>query len=492
MKLKETLIGLEGLKAKGNLDIDITGIESNSKNIQEGNMFVAISGSEVDGHDFISDAIDNGAKVVLIEEGCDLKKIKLKKDVTLVMAPNTRVALAYTSSNFYGNPTKKFKLIGITGTKGKTTTSFMIKQILEKAGKSVGLIGTIGTYINNNKITENNRTTPESVELQKMFAHMAEENVEYVIMEVSSQSLKMHRVDNCYFDIVAFTNFSEDHISEKEHANMQEYFETKLELFKMCNTGFTNADDLYGAKILTLFPESDITAYGIDNYANIMARDITVANTYADFRTKLTDRNERIKVGIPGRYSVYNALLAIAICKKLGIDAESIREGLEDIKVPGRNEIVENKKEIPIMIDYAHSPKSLQSILETAKKYTQGRVICVFGCGGDRDKTKRPIMGEISGKYADYTIITSDNPRSEDPEEIIKEIEDGIKNTKNEYKTITNRKEAIEYAINMANKRDLIVLAGKGHETYQEINGEKYPFDEREVVKELIKNKKQK
>ena len=290
MKLKETLIGLEGLKAKGNLDIDITGIECNSDNIKEGNMFVAIKGNDADGHDFINDAIQKGAKAVLIEEGCDLKKIKLQEGVTLVMSPNTRVALAYTSSNFYGNPTKKMKLIGITGTKGKTTTTFMIKKILEKAGKRVGLIGTIGTYINGEKVADNNRTTPESIELQKFFAKMVEQKVEYAIMEVSSQSLKLHRVDNCKFDIVAFTNLSEDHISEKEHSNMSEYFEAKLELFKICKTGFTNADDLYGAKIPSLFPESDITTYGIDNFANVMARDITVSNTYADFRAKLTDR----------------------------------------------------------------------------------------------------------------------------------------------------------------------------------------------------------
>lgn len=492
MKLKETLIGLEGLKAKGNLDIDITGIECNSENIQEGNMFVAIKGSELDGHDYISEAIKNGAKVILIEEGCDLKKIKLQEGITLVMAPNTRVALAYTASNFYGNPTKKLKLIGITGTKGKTTTTFMIKEILEKAGKNVGLIGTIGTFINGKKVIDNDRTTPESIELQKIFAEMVEQKVEYAIMEVSSQSLKLHRIDSCKFDIVAFTNLSEDHISEKEHADIKEYFETKLQLFKMCKTGFTNADDLYGAKIPGLFLENDITTYGIDNFANIMARDITVSNTYADFKAKLTDRNERIKVGIPGRYSVYNALLAICICKKLGIDAESIKEALENIKVPGRSEMVPNKKEIPIMIDYAHSPNSLQSILETIKKYTPGRVICVFGCGGDRDKNKRPIMGEIAGRLANYVIITSDNPRTEKPEDIINDIETGIKNVTKDYKIIVDRKEAIKNAIEMANKRDLILLVGKGHETYQEVNGKKEPFDERIIIKEIMNSKKQK
>ena len=489
MILKNTLVGLDGLKAKGSLDIDITGIESNCDNIQKGNMFVAIKGSEVDGHDYISKAIENGATAIMVEEGCDLKKIKLQEDTTLVMAPNTRHALAITSSNFYDNPSKKFKLIGITGTKGKTTTSFMIKEILEKAGKKVGLIGTIATYINGKRISESNRTTPESTELQKLFYKMVEEKVEYVIIEVSSQSLKLHRVDGCNFDMVAFTNFSEDHISSKEHASMQEYFEAKLQLFKMCKTGFTNADDLYGAKIPDLFPESNITTYGIDNFANLMARDVTVANSYADFRTKLTDRNERVKVGIFGRFSIYNALLAIAITKKIGVDSECIKQALETIKVPGRSEIIDNKKDITIMIDYAHSPKSIECILQTAKTYTYGRVICVFGCGGDRDKNKREVMGEIAGKLADFCIITSDNPRTEQPEEIIKNIEIGVKRTTKNYKIIVDRREAIKEAIKMANKRDMIILAGKGHETFQEINGKKYPFNERKIINEILKQK---
>lgn len=489
MKLKSTLVGLEGLKAKGDLNIDITGIECNCENIMQGNMFVAIKGTEVDGHDFITQAIENGATAIMIEEGCDLKKIKLKEGITLVMAPNTRHALAITSCNFYGNPSRKFKLIGITGTKGKTTTTFMIKEILEKAGKKVGLVGTIATYINGKKIIDSDRTTPESCELQKIFAEMVEENVEYVVMEVSSQSLKLNRVDGCNFDIVAFTNFSEDHISEKEHSSMEEYFKAKLQLFSMCKTGYTNADDLYGAKIVKLFPESDITTYGIDNFANFMARDITVANSYADFRAKLTDRNERVKVGIFGRFSVYNALLAIAITKKLGIDNESIKEALENIKVPGRSEIIDNNKDITIMIDYAHSPKSLESILQTAKTYTYGRVICLFGCGGDRDKNKRAIMGEIAGKLADFSIITSDNPRTEKPEDIIKDIEKGIKKTTKNYKIIVDRKEAIKEAINMAHKRDMVIIAGKGHEMYQEIDGKKYPFDEKKIIKETIKQK---
>ena len=486
MNLKKILNGIEGLKANGNLDLEIEGIESNSKNVKNGYMFVAISGFNSDGHDYIQNAIENGATVVVAENIKKINKDSLPNNVTLIIAENTREFLALSSCNFYNNPSKKFKLIGITGTKGKTTTTFMIKEILEKAGKKVGLIGTVATYINGKKLGDSERTTPESLELQKLFSKMVDEKVEYVVMEVSSQSLKLHRVDGCNFDLVAFTNLSEDHISEKEHPNMQDYFESKLKLFNMCKTGFVNIDDLHGNKIPQMFPENDITGYGIDNYGNFLAKDITITNSYVDFKVKITDKNERVKVDIPGRFTVYNALCAICICKKLGIEAETIKTALEKIKVPGRSEMVENKLEIPIMIDYAHSPESLENILRAVKSYTRGRVISVFGCGGDRDTRKRPIMGEISGKIADYTIITSDNPRTEDPEKIVEQIEKGIVKTKGKYESIVDRTKAIEKAIKMANKNDIIVLAGKGHEPYQEINGVKHPFDERIIVRDII------
>ena len=486
MNLKDILNGIEGLKAKGDLNIEIQGIESNSKNIEEGFLFVAIKGFSIDGHEFINQAVENGAKAIAIQEDCNLKEINVPNNITVIIANDTREFLALSSSNFYKNPSKKFKLIGITGTKGKTTTTFMIKEILEKAGKKVGLIGTIATYINGKKVEENSRTTPESLELQKTFAKMYEEGVEYVVMEVSSQSLKLHRVDGCEFNMVVFTNLSEDHISPNEHPDMQDYFQSKLKLFKMCKTGFVNIDDLHGNKIPSIFPENNIIGYGIDNSGDFLAKDITITNSYVDFRVKLTDRNERIKVDIPGRFTVYNALAAICICKNIGIDGETIKRALETIKVPGRSEMVENKLEIPIMIDYAHSPESLQNILQAVSSYTKGRVISVFGCGGDRDSRKRPVMGEISGKIANYTIITSDNPRTENPTSIVKQIEEGIKKTNGKYEVIVDRIQAIKKAIEMANKRDIIVLAGKGHEPYQEINGKKYPFDERIIVKDLI------
>lgn len=486
MELKKILVGLEGIKAKGNVDLDIIGIEKNSKEVKEGYLFIAIKGFSTDGHQYVENAIENGAICVMVEEGCDLKSLKVPENVTVLMVKDTRKALAICSANFYGNPSSKLKLIGVTGTKGKTTTTFMIKEILEKAGKNVGLIGTIATYINGKKIKESDRTTPESLELQQLFKQMVDEGVEVCVMEVSSQSLKLHRVEGCQFDIVLFTNFSEDHISEKEHPDMQDYFNSKLKLFEMCKVGIANADDLHAAKIPKLFPDNNIVTYGIDNFANVLAKDITITNSYVDFKVKITDRNERIKTGIPGRFSVYNSLAAICVAQKFGIDSEIIKQALEEVRVPGRSELVDNKLDLTIMVDYAHSPESLQNILQAAKSYTRGRVISVFGCGGDRDSGKRPMMGEISGKIADYTIVTSDNPRTEDPKKIVNQIEEGIKKTKGKYEVVVDRIEAIEHAIKMANKKDIIILAGKGHEPYQEINGVKYPFDERVIVKDII------
>ena len=487
MKLKEILVGIEGLKVKGDLDLEITNLDKDSRNIKENGLFVAIKGFDTDGHDFIEKAIEQGAIAVILQEGVKKEVIeKIPANVTIVVAKDTRYALAICSCNFYKNPSRKFKLIGITGTKGKTTTSFMTKAILEKAGMKVGLIGTIATYIGDKKLEDSDRTTPESNKLQSIFAQMAEEGCQAVVMEVSSQSLKLHRVAGCDFDIGVFTNFSEDHISPKEHPNMEDYFSSKVQLFKMCKTGFINADDFHVAKLPKLVPECDITTYGIDNYCNVLAKDITITNSYVDFKVKIGTKNERIKTCIPGRFSVYNSLAAICVGQKLGANAGQIKEALEEVRVPGRSELINNKKDLTIMIDYAHSPESLENILNAVKSYTRGKVICVFGCGGDRDTAKRPIMGEISGRIADFTFITSDNPRTEDPEEIVKEIEEGIKKTKGNYKVVVDRKEAIKEAINMANKLDIIVLAGKGHEPYQEINGKKYPFDERVIVKEII------
>lgn len=487
MELRKVLNGIENLKAKGNLEIDINKIEKDSRLIKQGDLFVAIRGFETDGHDYIETAIQNGAAAVMVDKDCDLKKLNVPENIALLVADNTRKALAISACNINGNPSKKFKLIGITGTKGKTTTTFMIKNILEKAGQKVGLIGSVAVYIGKEKLEDSERTTPESIDLQKIFARMAKENVDTVVIEVSSQSLKLDRVTGSDFDMVVFTNFSKDHISEKEHSDMEDYYNSKLKLFTMCKNVYLNADDFNVIKVKKLIKDLEIKTYGIDNGADFLAKDVTVQNSGTDYKIRLNEKNERIKVAIPGRFSIYNSLAAIAVCQKLGASVDNIKDGLLEIAVPGRSELVPNDKGLTIMIDYAHSPESLENILKSTKSYAKGNVISVFGCGGNRDNTKRPIMGEISGKIADYTIITSDNPRFENPKEIINEIESGIKKTNGKYECIIDRIEAIKKAIKIATKRDVIILAGKGHEPYQEINGEKHSFDEREIVKNILK-----
>lgn len=492
MELKKLLSGLENFKSKGSLEIDIKKVECNSKKVTPNSLFVAIKGYDFDGHEYVKEAVENGATAIVLDMSADLRKIKIPKiDVTVIIVDDSRKALARIACNYFRNPSKYFKLIGVTGTKGKTTTTYMIKSILEKAGYKVGLIGTVANYIGEDCLGYSNRTTPESLELQAIFYQMAKAKCDYVVMEVSSQSLKLNRVEGCYFDYAIFTNLYKDHISLKEHTDMNEYFESKLKLFTMTPRGFVNSDDFKCNKIIKGAPNCNISTYAVDNKADLLAKDITITNVSVDFKVKLGTRNERIKVNIPGRYSVYNALAAISLVTAIGgISPEIIKEGLENILVPGRNELVPNKKELAIMIDYAHTAESLENVLQAAKTYTPGKVICVFGCGGDRDKEKRPRMGEVAGRLADYTFVTTDNPRTEKPEDIISEIETGISKTKGKYEVIVDRKEAIEKAVKLANKRDIVIIAGKGHETTQEINGEKYPFDEREIIKEILGEKK--
>ena len=490
MELKKLLAGIENFKTKGDVEIDIKKVVSNSKKVVPNSLFVAVRGYDFDGHQYVGEAIEKGATAVMLDMSADFKNIKIPNGITVIITDDTRKALAKVSCNYFGNPSRYFKLIGVTGTKGKTTTTYMIKSILEKAGHKVGLIGTIANYIGDECLGESSRTTPESLELQELFYKMAKAKCEYVIMEVSSQSLKLSRVDGCNFDYGIFTNLYKDHISTKEHADMNEYFESKLKLFKMCPRAFINSDDFKCNKIIKGAPNCNINTYAVDNKADMLAKDITITNVSVDFKVKLGQRNERVKVNIPGRYSVYNALAAISLTTALGVDVEKIKEGLENIIVPGRNELVPNKEDLPIMLDYAHTAESLENILQASKTYTPGKVICVFGCGGDRDKEKRPRMGEVAGRLADYTIVTTDNPRTEKPEDIISDIEAGISKTKGKYEIVVDRREAIAKAIKMMGKRDLVILAGKGHETYQEINGEKFPFDERVIIKDILGEKK--
>ena len=334
MNLKKILLGLDGIKAKGEIDKEIKHITNNSEEVKKNTLFFAIKGFSNDGTKFIPDAIEKGASAILVDDKFNLKSVKIPENVTLIVVPDARYAMAICSCNFYDNPSKKVKLIGVTGTKGKTTTTFMMKNILEKQGYKTGLIGTIAIYSGDKKIEDSDRTTPESLKLQKILAQMVEDGCQVVIMEVSSQSLKLHRVAGCEFYIGIFTNFSEDHISPKEHPDMKDYFESKLKLMTMCKYGFINADDLQVAKVPKLLPEQDIKTYGIDNTCNLLAKDITITNSYVDFKVKIGEKNERIKVPIPGRFSVYNSLAAICVATKLGADAEKIKDALLEIKVP--------------------------------------------------------------------------------------------------------------------------------------------------------------
>ena len=481
MILSEILEGIENVEVKGDLSFDVNEIKCDSRLVTPNDMFVAIIGFKTDGHEYIEKAIESGAKVIAIQK--DAWNGEVPNDVTLIIADDTRKLLALSACNYYHHPSREFKLVGITGTKGKTTTSYMIKRIMEKAGKKVGLIGTIANMIGDEEV-ESSRTTPESIDLQKLFRQMADAKCDVVVMEVSSHALALDRVLGNIFDIGIFTNLSQDHLDF--HKTFDDYFAAKAKLFTICKEGFINCDDMYARRLMEN-SSCPITTYGIDNNPFVSARDIIITNSYSDFKVPFNKVMQRIKVNIPGRFTVYNALAAICATAKLGASAENIIEGLEEVTVPGRSEMVKNDRNLTVMVDYAHSPASLESILKAVKSYTKGKVICVFGCGGDRDRTKRPIMGEIAGNNAAYTVITSDNPRTENPKEIVKEIEEGIKKTKGKYVVIVDRKKAIEHAIKMAKKNDMVLIAGKGHETYQEVNGVHNHFDDREVASEAMK-----
>ena len=436
---------LKGTDIKYNKDFIINNISCNSKEINKGDLFIAIKGHNDDGHNYIEEAFKRGAVCAIINDD----RYNDFKDMNVLCTNDTKITISKISSNYYDNPSDKFFLIGITGTKGKTTTSFMIKKVLNKKGYKVGLIGTTGIYINNKKINDTDRTTPDSINLQKIFRYMVDNKCKYVVMEVSSISLKEHRVDNSNFDVGIFLNLSKDHIGLNEHKDMEEYFISKTKLFNMVKLAIINIDDNYGKRLLNMLNIKYLT-YSLNDCKNIIIN---------NKETKYTFDNENITVSMPGLFEVYNSLSSIVLCKYLNIDYKYIKEGLSNIKVKGRNEVIGN-----IIIDYAHNPSSLENILLSIKNYVKGKIICVFGCGGNRDKEKRPIMGEISGKYSDYTIITSDNPRYENKIDIIKDIEQGIKKVTNNYKIIVDRKEAIKYAIEKSKKDDIILLAGKGHE----------------------------
>jgi UDP-N-acetylmuramyl-tripeptide synthetases len=478
MRLADILKDIEYTIVKGNVDVDIRGICYDSRKSKEGSMFVAIKGFKSDGADYICDAVERGAVAVLVDSG-----ISIDKDITVIKVENTRKSLAKIASNYYGDPSKQLFLIGVTGTNGKTSVTYMIKSILESQNNKVGLIGTIQNMIGD-KVYPTERTTPESLDLQRYLRLMVDEGVKYVVMEVSSHSLALNRVDECDFDIAVFTNLTQDHLDF--HKTMDDYANAKAKLFRMAKIACViNIDDDYSSLIIEN-SNAKVVTYGIKDYAYIMAKDIKNDIKGAKYTVQIEDIKSDIALKIPGLFSVYNSLAAISVAFILGIPLQSVKMALKDVKIKGRFEVLDIDAPYNVVIDYAHTPDGLENLMKAFDEYDTGRKILLFGCGGDRDKGKRPKMGEVAGRYADFVIITSDNPRSEDPMEIISEIEAGIKNTKCPYKIVENRREAIKYALSIAKDNDIVILAGKGHETYQVLKDGVIDFDEREIVKEIL------
>ena len=405
----------------------------------------------------------------------------------MIKVPDSRYAMACISAAWFGHPAEKLKVIGITGTKGKTTTTYLVKSILENAGHKVGLIGTIEAIIGDKVIPAAN-TTPESYVVQQYFAEMVEAGCDSVVMEVSSQGLMLHRTAGFLFDLGIFTDIEPDHIGPNEHKDFEDYMHCKGMLFKQCRVGIVNADDEHLEKVLEGHTCS-LETFGFSEKADLRAKDlhlVTGKGTLGIAYQAEGLMNFPVEIDLPGKFSVYNSLTAIAICRHFGVSVENIQKALKAAKVKGRIEMVKVSDDFTLMIDYAHNAMSLESLLTTLREYEPARLVCLFGCGGNRSKLRRYEMGEVSGRLADLTIITSDNPRDEEPQAIIDDIKIGISKTAGHYVEIADRKEAIAYAIRHGKPGDIIVLAGKGHEDYQEIKGKKYPMDERDLIRDIL------
>ncbi|TCO79311.1 UDP-N-acetylmuramoyl-L-alanyl-D-glutamate--2,6-diaminopimelate ligase [Marinisporobacter balticus] len=483
MKLNELLKNIAIMDLVGEEAIDITGIAYDSRKVDENYLFACIIGLKTDGHEYIEQVIKKGAKALIVE-----KNIPPIKGITIIRVENSRKALALISANFFKHPTKNMHIIGVTGTNGKTTTTHLIKNILEKNSVHCGLIGTISHKILDKEYKANN-TTPESLELQSLFKEMLGLNVNSCAMEVSSHSLDLDRVAGINYKIGVFTNLTRDHLDF--HKNIENYKNAKAKLFYQTSlANIINIDDQYGAEIANEVKNLDakLITYGIEKKAEIYAKDITISPKGTEFTLVTPEFEGHIKISTPGMFSVYNALAAMAVSYVLGYNFEQIKKGIESIKgVLGRFEAVENTGKYTIIVDYSHTPDALENALDTIKEFVKGKIITVFGCGGDRDKTKRPMMGEIAGELSDFCIITSDNPRSEKPDEIIKDVEVGIKKTNCKYKMIVDRKEAIREAIKISEPDDIILIAGKGHETYQIIGKKIIDFDDKKVSQEILR-----
>ena len=482
MKLSDLLTDIEYVLVQGNLDIDINNIVYDSRKAQKDDVFVCIKGTGVDGHKFIPQTIEKGVTALIVTD-----EVKAPENITVVKVNDDRKALAYMSAAYFGYPANKLKTIGITGTKGKTTTTYMIRQVLESVGIKTGLIGTIETIIGDKKIPASN-TTPESYVVQQSFAKMVEEGCECVVMEVSSQGLMLHRVDGFTFDYGIFTNLGPDHIGPNEHKDLDDYIHCKSLLFKQCRHGIVNMDDNYVERI-TDGHTCDLETFGMSENADFRASDMKLLQKpgLLGVTYRLSGRMDMdVEIDIPGRFSVYNSLTAIAICHHFNVPKENIMKALTDVHVKGRLETVPISPRFTLMIDYAHNAMALESLLLSLKEYHPKRLVTLFGCGGNRDPHRRYEMGEVSSNLSDLTVVTSDNPRFEEPMAIINDILIGVRKGPGKYVTIPDRKEAIKYCIDNAEDGDVIILAGKGHEDYQEIKGIKYPMDERDLIADIL------
>lgn len=488
MKLSSLLERIDYECMQGTLNCEVSEVvyDSRKEELKEGSLFICIEGAVFDGHDYAVTMAERGAKILVVSK---LVEGLADKDVTIIKVKNTRYAMAHISAAWFGHPAEKLKVIGITGTKGKTTTTYLVKSILENAGFKVGLVGTIETIIGETHIHAQN-TTPESYLLQQYFARMVEAGLDAVVMEVSSQALMQHRTQGFTFDYGIFTNLEPDHIGPNEHSSFEEYAACKSLLFKQCKVGIVNGDDSH-VEMITSGHSCVLESYGMSENCDLRAGELELVHTPGELGVRFQVSglmDFEVEVPTPGRFSVYNALCAIAICRHFKVEITDIEKALKSATVKGRIEKVRISDKFTLLIDYAHNAMALESLLTTLKEYNPGRLVCLFGCGGNRSRQRRFEMGEVSGKLADLTVITSDNPRFEEPQDIIEDIKTGIGKTTGEYIEICDRREAIAHVISHAKEGDLIVLAGKGHEDYQEIKGVKYPMDERDIIRELLES----
>ncbi|HPT77710.1 MAG TPA: UDP-N-acetylmuramoyl-L-alanyl-D-glutamate--2,6-diaminopimelate ligase [Candidatus Atribacteria bacterium] len=482
MILKDIVKDLEILRIEGSPDKDIDALHYDSRQVTPGSLFFCIKGLTSDGHDFARMAVDKGAVAVVAE-----KDIPLPDHVTKIFVPNTRIAMSYAACNFYNRPSETLLLIGVTGTNGKTTTTYLTRSILEQAGIRTGLIGTIANIVGDQTIPAV-RTTPEAPELQGMFRAMLDEGIRAAVMEVSSHSLELYKVDGSKFDVGVFTNLTRDHLDF--HGTFDNYRRAKARLFGLSRAAAINTDDESGMAIIRECKDKAYS-YGIRKSALIYADELDLSSEGTEFRLCLPGSSFKVRLGLTGMFNVYNALAAASACFAANIAPECIKSGLEAVRrIPGRLERLDTGTDFTVLIDYAHTPDGLENVLRTARGLSRGRLITLFGCGGDRDKSKREVMGEIAGRYSDLCIVTSDNPRSEEPMEIIRQILPGVVRTGCAYEVIENRRDAIEFAIKNGRKDDLIIIAGKGHETYQILKDKIISFDEKEIIASLLGREK--